>query len=66
MAKAKKKTGPAIGPEGRAKIICVSVPTELAAKLDAHCEQNETGRSAVVVEAIRSLLGRAATRRGKG
>jgi hypothetical protein len=46
------------GPEGKAVVLAVSVPSELAEQLDERREKEGWSRSQAVTEAIRGLLGK--------
>jgi hypothetical protein len=64
MAKKKKARGgaregagrPVANPEGKTRVMAVTVPGELADRLDAYAAKKGWGRSHAVTEAIRGLL----------
>lgn len=57
-AKAPKKRGRPTLADGPSVVVAVSLPSSLAADLDAYCKAQEVGKSAAVVEALRGWLKR--------
>jgi hypothetical protein len=53
---ARAGAGRKMGPEGPAVVVAASLPQSLATDLDAYAEAQGVSRSAVVAEALRSLL----------
>ena len=52
------KMGRPQSPDGPRVIVAVSVPKSVSDALDAYAKDNEVGRSAVVVDALRAWLKR--------